>query len=379
LNNNPVNLKDSTGEWPELTANQKKVAIGLAVIGACALVAGIAVVTGGAGAAIAVGALKGAITGATIGAASGAATNGAITYVTSGGDIEATKKAAIDGAADGFMTGAITGAITGGIKGAKTSSCNSGHCFVAGTRVQTDEGLVPIEDIQEGDYVLSCDPETGDVAYKRVLETYVNETYELIHLTVDHEEITTTHGHPFYVKDIGFVKAGDLVEGAILVDEEGNELHPQTKKWEYLQDPAIVYNFAVEDYHTYYVGYNRVLVHNTCAVDGGSKAKEVVLSTEKTHGSARNTLMQELDSTGAFKNGSNKYIGRLKKSYGYMKQIGRESLDGKVRWRLDFDPSKGVHYNIENFTNGKGINAIKEVIPIDISYDEYVRIIDLWN
>ncbi len=264
MNNNPVNLKDSTGEWPELTANQKKVAIGLAVIGACALVAGIAVVTGGAGAAIAVGALKGAITGATIGAASGAATNGAITYVTSGGDIEATKKAAIDGAADGFMTGAITGAITGGIKGAKTSSCNSGHCFVAGTRVQTDEGLVPIEDIQEGDYVLSCDPETGDVAYKRVLETYVNETYELIHLTVDHEEITTTHGHPFYVKDIGFVKAGDLVEGAILVDEEGNELHPQTKKWEYLQDPAIVYNFAVEDYHTYYVGYNRVLVHNVC-------------------------------------------------------------------------------------------------------------------
>ncbi len=128
-----------------------------------------------------------------------------------------------------------------------------------------------IEDIKEGDYVLACDPDTDDVSYKRVLETYVNETYELIHLTIDHEEITTTPGHPFYVKDIGLVKAGDLVEGAILVDEEGNELHLQTKKWEYLQDPAIVYNFAVEDYHTYYVGYNRVLVHNTCGTEDATK------------------------------------------------------------------------------------------------------------
>ncbi len=101
------------------------------------------------------------------------------------------------------------------------------------------------------------------------METYVNETYELIHLTIDHEEITTTPGHPFYVKNIGFVKAGDLVEGAILIDEEGNELHLQTKKWEYLQDPAIVYNFAVEVYHTYYVGYNRVLVHNMCDMNVG--------------------------------------------------------------------------------------------------------------
>lgn len=107
--------------------------------------------------------------------------------------------------------------------------------------------------------------------------------------------------------------------------------------------------------------------------------RENILPKEPSHDSARNTLMDELDKTGAFENGSDPYIGRLKSSYGYKKQIGRTSLDGKVRWRLDYDPEIGVHYNIEDFTGGKGVNAKKTVIPIDISYDEYTAIIDSWN
>lgn len=90
-------------------------------------------------------------------------------------------------------------------------------------------------------------------------------------------------------------------------------------------------------------------------------------------------MLKEVDKTGAFKNGSNKYIGRLESSYGYGKQIGIQSFDGKVRWRLDYDDKIGVHYNFEDFSNGKGANAIKKVIPIDISYDEYTQILDLWN
>jgi len=33
---------------------------------------------------------------------------------------------------------------------------------------------------------------------------------------------------------------------------------------EILETPATVYNFEVEDFHTYYVGENSILVHNTC-------------------------------------------------------------------------------------------------------------------
>ncbi|MDC7295415.1 HINT domain-containing protein [Butyrivibrio sp. DSM 10294] len=173
--------------------------------------------------------------------------------------MEKTKQAAIDGACDSFMTGLIEGFITGGM--------TNNHCFVAGTLVQTIDGAIPIEQIEEGEFVLSEDPETGDVTYKRVLETYVHETTELIHLKIDGEAIATTPAHPFYVKNIGFVLAGDLEEGTTLVDNEGNELHLLIKRWEQLQNAVPVYNFAVEDYHTYFVGSTNVLVHNKCGAE----------------------------------------------------------------------------------------------------------------
>ncbi|PJI09337.1 MULTISPECIES: hypothetical protein [Clostridium] len=113
--------------------------------------------------------------------------------------------------------------------------------------------------------------------------------------------------------------------------------------------------------------------------EGEVNSKEILLDTASSHDSARKILIDELDLTGNFKNGSNSYQGRLKSSYGYKKQIGRQSLDGKVRWRLDFDEKIGIHYNIEDFSKGKGVNAVKKIIPIDILEKEYKEIINLWN
>jgi hypothetical protein len=246
---------DTTGAWPQLT-NKQKVAVGLAVIGVAAVLTVATAGLGGPVACFALGALEGSITGAVTGAASGAAISGGIAFISSGGDLQQTKQAAINGACDGFMSGSITGFITGGM--------TSNHCFVAGTVVITVAGKKAIEYIREGDLVLSEDPETGDVTYKKVLETYINEATELIHLNIDGEEIVTTPGHPFYVKDEGFVLAEDLCVGATLIDNEGNELHLLIKRWEYLQNAVPVYNFAVEDYHTYFVGDTKILVHNEC-------------------------------------------------------------------------------------------------------------------
>ena len=36
---------------------------------------------------------------------------------------------------------------------------------------------------------------------------------------------------------------------------------------EILESPILVYNFQVEDYHTYYVTYSGVWVHNSCKGD----------------------------------------------------------------------------------------------------------------
>jgi hypothetical protein len=52
-------------------------------------------------------------------------------------------------------------------------------CFVAGTPVWADKGLVPIEKIKVGDLMLSKSDVTGEKAYKRVLQTFRTENQEI--------------------------------------------------------------------------------------------------------------------------------------------------------------------------------------------------------
>ena len=55
----------------------------------------------------------------------------------------------------------------------KCSDNNLSACFVAGTLVHTDQGLVPIEQLKVGDLVLSKhESGEGELAYKRVLKTF---------------------------------------------------------------------------------------------------------------------------------------------------------------------------------------------------------------
>ncbi|CDG36446.1 Hedgehog/intein hint domain protein [Acetivibrio thermocellus BC1] len=135
-------------------------------------------------------------------------------------------------------------------------------CFVAGTLILTVAGLVAIENIKAGDKVIATNPETFEVAEKTVLETYVRETTELLHLTINGEVIKTTFEHPFYVKDVGFVEAKELQVGDKLLDSKGNVLVVEEKKLEITDEPVKVYNFKVDDFHTYHVGNNGILVHN---------------------------------------------------------------------------------------------------------------------
>ena len=136
-------------------------------------------------------------------------------------------------------------------------------CFVAGTLVMAVAGMVAIETIKSGDKVISTDPETMETSPKTVLETYIREVTTLVHLTVNGEEIITTIDHPFYVKNQGFIKAGELIVGDELLDVNGNVLLVENFDVELTDKPVKVYNFQVEDFHTYHVGENGVWVHNS--------------------------------------------------------------------------------------------------------------------
>ena len=128
--------------------------------------------------------------------------------------------------------------------------------------ILTATGLVAIENIRAGDIVISTNPDTMETAGKRVVETYVRTDTKLIHLVVNGEEIITTETHPFYVNKRGFINAGELKVGDELVDVNNNILLIEDYKVELPEKPTTVYNFQVEDFHTYHVGSFGILVHN---------------------------------------------------------------------------------------------------------------------
>lgn len=159
----------------------------------------------------------------------------------------------------------FTAAFTGGYK-------STAKCFVAGTLVLTANDVIAIEMIKVGDMVYAADADTLEVALKPVLETYIRETSQLVHLTVNGEEIISTYDHPYYVKDKGFVSAEQLWIGAELVDNNRNVLLVEQIYREVIDNDTVnVYNFLVKDLHTYFVGELGILVHNANYKDANIK------------------------------------------------------------------------------------------------------------
>ena len=165
----------------------------------------------------------------------------------------------------------FTGGMNSGFNKAANSAGVKPSCFVAGTLVMAVAGMVAIETIKSGDKVISTDPETMETSPKTVLETYIREVTTLVHLTVNGEEIITTIDHPFYVKNQGFIKAGELIVGDELLDVNGNILLVENFDVELTDKPVKVYNFQVEDFHTYHVSGLAILVHNAGGYERSQK------------------------------------------------------------------------------------------------------------
>lgn len=150
----------------------------------------------------------------------------------------------------------------------------SGQCFVSGTPVLTVLGYKAIEEIREGDLVWSEDPETGKRALKTVVQTFVRESNELVNIYVNGESIVATPEHPFYVLSQGWTSAIELRTGDVLSSQNGEKEYATVDKirYEILDNPVKVYNFEVDGFHTYYVGNNSILVHNSCRFNADQQA-----------------------------------------------------------------------------------------------------------
>ena len=117
--------------------------------------------------------------------------------------------------------------------------------------------------MQVGDKVWAYNYETGETELKEVLNVWVKETDELIHVTIsDGETIDTTSNHPFWVEGKGWVAAGDLDVGDELTTADGGRIEITDIEIEKLAEPVAVYNLEVDNLHTYFVSPKCVLVHN---------------------------------------------------------------------------------------------------------------------
>ena len=274
--NNPVMMTDPDGAFT-LTWWQKLL-IGLAfiVLGAIAT----AISGGSFMAAFVCGltyAAKSAVSGAIMGAVLGCLTSA----FRGENALEGLRQGFVDGFADGFMWGGITAGLSNVVK-------PGSFCFIAGTKVLTDHGHKNIEDIEVGDLVLAYDEETGETAYKPVVQLFRNTTKEWCTVSVrgnDGElyEITSTPGHKYFVpgnrvrKDsralehasyVGlsekWVSACDLKRGDKVLLSDGTLCEVEGVSCKKLSAPETTYNLEVADFHTYYVSDACVLVHNEC-------------------------------------------------------------------------------------------------------------------
>ncbi len=138
-------------------------------------------------------------------------------------------------------------------------------CFAAGTLVHAEDGLRPIEDVQVGDLVWSEDVATGELALRRVVQTVVTPGQPILEIVFDdgqgHEEpVRVTFEHPFWTHR-GWIGARYL--------RPVDDVMQRSGAWSRIvasRDVGMrvsVYNFEVEEFHTYFVGRQGVWVHNT--------------------------------------------------------------------------------------------------------------------
>jgi hypothetical protein len=160
-------------------------------------------------------------------------------------------------------------------------------CFTKGTLVHTINGLKAIEEIQVGDIVVTKEENSEKLVYKKVTELFRNEVEYLFKIKLSSgEQIVTTWNHPFrkmnndrnrnystaVVSLIGFmekdstskeewIEAKDLRKGDNLVNSNGDKVTIASIESLGVQKTT-VYNFEVEDTHSYFVGKEGIWVHN---------------------------------------------------------------------------------------------------------------------
>ncbi|MDC4876493.1 hemagglutinin repeat-containing protein [Acinetobacter sp. AKBS16] len=150
-------------------------------------------------------------------------------------------------------------------------ACSGSTCFTAGTLIETDQGLKAVEEFVGGELVWARNDLTLEYGYRPVIATKVTADQPIFHVTVQNEQgqidvLETTAEHPFWIKDLGWLKASLLQSGMTLLDRDNQEITIVSQAL-ISNKLETVYNIEVEGFHTYHVGELGVWVHNANCCD----------------------------------------------------------------------------------------------------------------
>lgn len=169
-------------------------------------------------------------------------------------------------------------------------------CFAPETLVRTPDGQRPIGEIRQGDLVLAYDHKAGEWCERQV-EKFHESIYEGPLLTVhtDGGPVRTTIHHPFWVlngydlderqapreleenEDEGlslpgrWVNSHELRCGDVLIGQDGQQ-HTVLRIEQEFVTAFLVHNLTISDDHTFAVGADGLLVHNTAECFRGGSA-----------------------------------------------------------------------------------------------------------
>mgnify|MGYP004646115385 FL=1 len=135
-------------------------------------------------------------------------------------------------------------------------------CFVAGTKVKTENGFKNIEDIKIGEKVYSFNLDNNEIELKEVLELIHSSAKDTYKMTIGGKTVEMTSKHQVYIVDKGWTRAYNIKIGDMMLSASGDKVKITNIEHIKYDEPINTYNLTVEDNSNYFVTDIQVLVHN---------------------------------------------------------------------------------------------------------------------
>lgn len=115
----------------------------------------------------------------------------------------------------------------------------------------------------EREQVLSRGRRAATKTVRMVQNLLSRDADQTVRVALGDENLESTPSHPYFVRGYGWTAAGGLKKGDEVLTGLGRWLTVDSVEARLHDPPIPVYNFDVATDHTYFVGDNQVLVHNS--------------------------------------------------------------------------------------------------------------------